>query len=153
MLRSLSLAVLFVSSAATACPNLTGKFLCTNDDGTPSPVEISQVQQNGVTTYTVSSEDKSDQLVADGQNRTTVEKGDGLVSTLNRQVTCLGEKLHWIEKIHLGAEGSEEGLRIELDSKLRIGEKGELISDVVAEMGMTELGFDKEEYTVVCPRQ
>jgi hypothetical protein len=47
----LGLAALLFAGNAYACPNLTGTYTCTYQDGSSEIIEISKMSQNGVTVY------------------------------------------------------------------------------------------------------
>lgn len=50
-MRTLAALLLAFSAQAYACPNLTGTYTCTYQDGSTEVVSISQEQKNGVTVY------------------------------------------------------------------------------------------------------
>lgn len=62
-MRILASLALLVSVNAFACPDLTGSFTCTNQDGTTSTLAMSQENKDGVTIYNYDGQS----LPADGQ--------------------------------------------------------------------------------------
>lgn len=50
-MRSLAALVLLFSAQAFACPELTGNYTCTYQDGSNEQISITQGVQNGVTVY------------------------------------------------------------------------------------------------------
>lgn len=58
-----AIAGLLVSATAWACPDLTGSYTCTYEDGASEVLDISQSSANGVTTFTIN----GNSIPADGQ--------------------------------------------------------------------------------------
>ena len=91
-----SIAVTLLASAALACPDLSGTYMCMTDNGDgqgPQEVEfiVSQKVVNGVTVYTTTDVDGSFDLIADGQKRTKVsEDSDSeMIFNISETATCL----------------------------------------------------------------
>ena len=73
------LALGFVSLPCGACPDLTGKFICTYDNGSVDELEIQQYDLHGITTYTVN----KNPVVADGVTKHLID----IPTAKNQQVT------------------------------------------------------------------
>jgi hypothetical protein len=84
MLKAIILNLL-VSAPLIACPNLAGKYICDEgNDTAQNPTVITQeVNSDGVTVYTVYSEDTESKVIADGKKRGNDKESN--------QYTCLND--------------------------------------------------------------
>lgn len=77
------------STAAFACPDLTGKYSCPTENGTLEPMDISQRVEGDITIYTMATIHGSNEAIADGVTRNlsgTTQAGHE--ATLAYTVTC-----------------------------------------------------------------
>lgn len=87
MILSTLAASLFVAGTATACPNLTGNYTCTYQDGSQEQMNLTQEEKNGVTVYMNS----GNELIADNQTRQLPE--DPSFQNATMRAWCDGEAL------------------------------------------------------------
>lgn len=85
MLKTMILSLL-ISSPLIACPNLTGKYICSEAGNTKeNPTVITQsVNTDGVTVYTIVFEGNESKVVTDGQKR--------VEGTSTYQYSCINDK-------------------------------------------------------------
>ncbi|HAG90651.1 MAG TPA: hypothetical protein DCL41_02195 [Bdellovibrionales bacterium] len=109
-MKSLLAGLVLFGAQAMACPNLTGTYSCTYQDGTEK-MELSQTETNGVTVYSFrNADDPNDQggnLPADNQVYRLQDTKDFRNGTL--QSWCEGDALkiqqqaeHYQEEQHVG---------------------------------------------------
>ena len=76
-----------VSASAFACPNLSGVYTCPDQQNGPQTVEITQTEENGITTYFQNGES----LVSDNLVKPIPESADFKEGTM--QAFCEGDAL------------------------------------------------------------
>jgi hypothetical protein len=102
-MRTLALAALLISSSALACPDLSGTFAVCRSLVTNSTdmydMTLSQSVSNGVTTYTMKSQDLMGNTIeetykADGKTVTVTETDldTGMLISLSTRASCQGTR-------------------------------------------------------------
>jgi hypothetical protein len=86
-MKNLVVLGLFLGVTANACPNLTGKFAC-SEGGEAYTLEITQAEANGITTYTGTVDGQSSDVVADGIEHSNTDKDDNGVYFESETITC-----------------------------------------------------------------
>ena len=86
-MRILSVIALFFSASAMACPDLTGTFTCTYQDGSSEQVTISQQINNGITMY------NSNGSMISADNKTYPVPDDETIKNATFRAWCDGASL------------------------------------------------------------
>jgi microcystin-dependent protein len=131
-MKSIVLAVLFLGSTAFACPNLSGSYTCTDEEGSSS-VEIRQSVIAGATVYEISSEGETDVFVADGKTRTAVEKQDDFVLTTSQTVSCSATNVQIVIDLSVGDEAGNKIGEATAKIAASLDAKGNLLTAVESE--------------------
>jgi hypothetical protein len=67
-MKIFSFSLFLITANLFACPNFAGKYSCKDDSGTWE-ISISQTEENGVTTYQLTQEERVQTYIADGVSR------------------------------------------------------------------------------------
>lgn len=86
-MKLIVLASAFFGSVAMACPDLSGTYIC-GDENTNFESVVTQRVENGFTVYTETTPDGSVDYPADGKTYSFTEKGEGFSTTVETVGTC-----------------------------------------------------------------
>ena len=148
----LVISFLSFGSLAMACPDLSGAYYCPDERESQSNLAITQVERDGVTTYTMN-DFETTVLIADGVKRRSEEIGGGFKKISEQVIACEGDVLNWSET-YVVSKTKTGDLIASGDKSVSIkrGEDGDLLS-----VGREILDFQGQKKTNVindtCIRQ
>lgn len=136
------LILMSLSCLSMACPNLSGNYICEQEDDNGKKVlvktSISQRLVEGNTAYTIIGEgDEPVEIVADGKSYT-----DGSYETVN---SCINDKLV------LSIKGSENGLDILVNVEIYL-QSNQLLSQTSMKVTQNSIVVSEESIISACQK-
>lgn len=120
-----------------ACPSLSGTYMC-EEEGDEFKQVVTQTITNGVTTYTVTSDENQDSVIADGKER--MVDGSAVVAT------CDGDST-----LNLLTKGSDQGYDFHVNMNIS-ADASALYSSGTFEVLMNGQVVQKENFNQACRR-
>jgi microcystin-dependent protein len=145
MTKSIVLAgLLFGSSAAFACPDLSGTYVCTQD-GQSSEMSVSQTGADLSTVYTVSENGESSSIPADGKTYTSTSKEDDGIFTQSTTATCSADALNLAVNVKVTDQAGNQMASVNANAVISLDASKNLQTVVSDDQGNNE--------TSVCTRK
>lgn len=107
-MKLIVIAGMLFGSVAMACPDLSGTFICKDEQNSPAEFTVSQTVVNGSTLYTITDAEGPFSFPTDGKTYTSTHKGDGYVAVTQTVGSCSADIFNITYRIDFQYEGSDE---------------------------------------------